>query len=173
MSQGRRRMPFLSASSGNASRPALWWLVPSSGPVIALALPATTPSQRVVVWAPKFVGLGNFSTALSSYGFWRIVLNTLYFVVVYTTLNLIVSLALASALSPRAKAVRGKAFLRVVYFLPVVTPLVASSLVWSLMYNQGGIINAALGVVGIPAVPWLNSGAWAMPSIIFRLVFEK
>ena len=28
----------------------------------------------------KFVGLGNFSTALSSYGFWRIVLNTLYFV---------------------------------------------------------------------------------------------
>jgi multiple sugar transport system permease protein len=115
----------------------------------------------------KFVGLGNFSTALSSYGFWRIVLNTLYFVVVYTTLNLIVSLALASALSPRAKAVRGKAFLRVVYFLPVVTPLVASSLVWSLMYNQGGIINAALGVVGIPAVPWLNSGAWAMPSIIF------
>ena len=115
----------------------------------------------------KFVGLGNFSTALSSYGFWRIVVNTFYFVAVYTTLNLIVSLALASALSPRAKAVKGKAFLRVAFFLPVVTPLVASSLVWSLMYNQGGIINAALGVVGIPAVPWLNSGAWAMPSIIF------
>ena len=114
----------------------------------------------------KFVGLNNFSTALASYGFWRIVLNTLYFVVVYTTLNLIVSLALAAALSPRAKAVKGKAFLRVVFFLPVVTPLVASSLVWSLLYNQGGIINAALGVVGIPPVPWLNSGAWAMPSII-------
>ncbi len=115
----------------------------------------------------KFVGLGNFSTALSSYGFWRIVLNTLYFVGVYTTLNLIVSLALAAALSPRVKAVKGKAFLRVVFFIPVVTPLVASSLVWSLMYNQGGIINAALGAVGIPAVPWLTSGPWAMPSIIF------
>lgn len=114
----------------------------------------------------RFVGLHNYSQALSSYGFWRIVLNTLYFVGSYVSLNLVVSLVLATVLSPRVKAVKGKPFLRVVFFLPVVTPLVASSLVWSLMYSQGGIINSVLNAVGIPAVPWLTSGAWAMPSIV-------
>jgi multiple sugar transport system permease protein len=114
----------------------------------------------------KFVGLHNYSQALASYGFWRVILNTLYFVGAYVSLNLVVSLTLATLLSPRVKSVKGKPFLRVVFFLPVVTPLVASSLIWSLMYSQGGIINTALNAVGIPSVPWLTSGTWAMPSII-------
>lgn len=114
----------------------------------------------------SFVGISNYRAALGSYGFWRVVVNTLYFVGVYVPLNLVVSLTLAALLGPRVHAIKGKPFLRVVFFLPVVTPLVASSLAWSLMYNQGGIIDTALGWVGLPAVPWLSSGAWAMPSII-------
>jgi multiple sugar transport system permease protein len=119
----------------------------------------------------RFVGLGNYRDVLSSYGFWRIVLNVLYFVGAYVPLNLIVSLTLAALLGPRTRAVKGKAFLRVVFFLPVVTPLVASSLLWSLIYNQTGILNTALGWFGIGPVPWLSSSAWAMPSIIIMSVW--
>jgi multiple sugar transport system permease protein len=119
----------------------------------------------------RFVGLGNYRDVLSSYGFWRIVLNVLYFVGAYVPLNLIVSLTLAALLGPRMRAVKGKAFLRVVFFLPVVTPLVASSLLWSLIYNQTGILNTALGWFGIGPVPWLSSSAWAMPSIIIMSVW--
>ena len=76
------------------------------------------------------------------------------------------SLTLAALLGPRMRAVKGKAFLRVVFFLPVVTPLVASSLLWALIYNQNGIFNTALGWLGIGPVPWLSSSDWSMPSII-------
>jgi multiple sugar transport system permease protein len=119
----------------------------------------------------KFIGLGNYRDVLSSYGFWRIVLNVLYFVGAYVSLNLIVSLTLAALLGPRVRAVKGKPLLRVLYFLPVVTPVVASSLVWTLMYGQTGIFNTALGWFGIGAVPWLSSTAWAMPSIIIMSVW--
>ena len=119
----------------------------------------------------KFVGLGNYRATLSSYGFWRIVINVLYFVGAYVTLNLIVSLTLASLLGPRVAAVKGKSLLRILFFLPVVTPLVASSLLWSLMYGQTGIINTALGWFRIGPVPWLSSTAWAMPSIIIMSVW--
>jgi multiple sugar transport system permease protein len=64
------------------------------------------------------------------------------------------------------RAVKGKAFLRIVFFLPVVTPLVASSLLWALIYNQNGIFNTVLGWVGLGPVPWLSSSDWSMPSII-------
>ena len=121
--------------------------------------------------ATHFVGLGNYSDVLSSYGFWQIVLNVLYFVGAYVPLNLIVSLTLAALLGPRMRAVKGKPFLRVAFFLPVVTPLVASSLLWSLIYTQNGIFNTVLGWFGIGPVPWLSSTAWAMPSIIIMSVW--
>ena len=114
----------------------------------------------------RFVGLHNYGNVLSSYGFWRIVLNVLYFVGTYVPLNLIVSLTLAALLGPRVRAVKGKAFLRIVFFLPVVTPLVASSLLWALIYNQNGIFNTVLGWFGLGPVPWLSSSDWSMPSII-------
>jgi multiple sugar transport system permease protein len=94
------------------------------------------------------------------------VLNVLYFVGAYVPLNLIVSLTLAALLGPRMRAVKGKAFLRIVFFLPVVTPLVASSLLWALIYNQNGIFNTVLGWFGLGPVPWLSSSDWSMPSII-------
>lgn len=114
----------------------------------------------------SFVGVRNFTNALNSFGFWRVVLNVLYFVGAYVPLNLVISLGLASLLSPRCRIVKGKPLLRVLFFLPVVTPLVASSLVWSLMYSDDGVFNTALKFLHIGAVPWLSSTTFSMPSII-------
>lgn len=114
----------------------------------------------------SFTGVHNFINALNSFGFWRVVLNVLYFVGAYVPLNLIVSLTLAVLLGPRSNIVKGKPLLRVLFFLPVVTPLVASSLVWSLMYGDDGIFNKVLRAVHIGGVPWLSSTTFSMPSII-------
>jgi multiple sugar transport system permease protein len=114
----------------------------------------------------SFIGLKNFTDALSSFGFWRVVLNVIYFVVAYVPLNLAISLTLAALLGPRNRSVVGKPLLRVLFFLPVVTPLVASSLVWSLMYDDNGIFNFVLNHLGLPSVGWLSSTTWSMPSII-------
>lgn len=113
-----------------------------------------------------FVGVHNFTSALNSFGFWRVVLNVLYFVATYVPLNLAVSLGLAVALGPRSRVVKGKQLLRVIFFLPVVTPVVASSLLWSLLYGQNGIFNVVLGAFGIGPIGWLTSTTFAMPSII-------
>jgi len=114
----------------------------------------------------RFIGFYNFSQVLRSFGFWGVVVNVLYFVAAYVPLNLVISLGLAALLGPRSRLVKGKNFLRVVFFLPVVTPVVASSLVWALLYGQTGIINTVLGAVGIGPVGWLTSSTFAMPSII-------
>jgi multiple sugar transport system permease protein len=116
--------------------------------------------------AHKFVGIKNFSTAVGSFDFWRIVLNVLYFVGAYVPLNLVLSLGLAMALNPRNRVVKAKPVLRVLFFLPVVTPLVASSLLWALLYGQSGIFNKVLSDIGIGPVGWLTSSDMAMPSII-------
>lgn len=116
--------------------------------------------------AVTFIGLRNFENALTSFGFWRVVLNVLYFVGGYVPLNLIVSLGLAALLGPRNRMVKGKGFLRLLFFMPVVTPAVASALVWQLLYQQNGAINTGLTAIHLPAVGWLTTEAGAMPAII-------
>lgn len=120
----------------------------------------------------SFTGIDNFTKALNSFDFWHVVLNVLYFVGAYVPLNLVVSLTLAALLGPRSRIVKGKQVLRVLFFLPVVTPLVASSLVWSLMYGQDGVFNAVLKFAHIGAVPWLSSPTFSMPSVILMSLWQ-
>ena len=114
----------------------------------------------------RFVGFQNFRDAVTSFDFWRVVLNVLYFVAGYVPLNLIVSIGLATLLGPRNSFIKCKQILRVLFFIPVVTPAVASALVWSLLYGQNGIFNTVLTTLHLPAIGWLTSTNWAMPSII-------
>ena len=113
---------------------------------------------------PTFIGPGNYIRLLAQDPvFHRILFNTLYFVFGYVPLNIVVSLGLAVWLSGR---IRGKSVFRVIFFFPVMTPAIAVSLVWLLMYGQSGVINWFLSLVHIQGPNWVGSAFWAMPAVI-------
>ncbi len=119
-----------------------------------------------------FIGIGNYRALFSDDPTFRAaILNTLYFVAVYVPLNVIVSLSLAVWLRGYS---RSRRVLRVLFFVPVLTPLVADSVVWSLLYaNRNGLIDSIIhGVFGVQGPEWLSAPQWAMPSIIFMSVWQ-
>jgi multiple sugar transport system permease protein len=119
-----------------------------------------------------FVGIGNYRALFTNDPTFRAaILNTLYFVVVYVPLNVTVSLGLAVWLRGYS---RSRRVLRVVFFVPVLTPLVADSVVWSLLYaNRNGLIDSTIhGIFGVQGPEWLSAPQWAMPSIIFMSVWQ-
>ena len=125
-----------------------------------------SPSQA------RLVGLANYTTTLVDPGFWRAVWNTLFFVVVGGPLTVVVSLAAALLLNARAVRLRG--FFRTVYFAPVVTTLVAVAVVWRYIYHpQYGLLNHALGLIGVSRVDWLGDPRWAMPAIVLLAVWKN
>ena len=74
------------------------------------------------------------------------------------------ALGLALALN---QAIRGIAWIRTAYFLPVVTSTIAVALVWQWIYSPtGGLLNQVLGVVRHPAAEVDHRPVLAMPSII-------
>jgi multiple sugar transport system permease protein len=114
--------------------------------------------------SPTFLGLGNYARLLTQDPvFHRILFNTLYFVFGYVPLNIVISLGLAVWLSGR---IRAKSLFRIIFFFPVMTPGVAVSLVWLLMYDPSGVINWFLSLVGIHGPNWVGSATWAMPAVI-------
>jgi multiple sugar transport system permease protein len=120
----------------------------------------------------RFVGVRNYAELFRNPLFWTAVRNTFYFALVGGPLT--VAVALAAALLVNAKVVRFKSVFRTIYFVPFVTTLVAVAIVWRYLYNpQYGLLNYALGAVGIDPVNWLGDPKWAMPAIILLAVWKN
>ena len=110
------------------------------------------------------VGLDNFRRMLERDPlFWQVVRNTLIFVVVYVPLNLAISLGLAVWIGP---TIRGRAVLRVLFFIPVVAPIVASAAVFRLLFANNGIINQLLATINIEGPNWTAERGWSMVAVL-------
>lgn len=118
----------------------------------------------------KFVGLFNYQRLVTRDQFFRrTLLNTLYYVVGHIPLTL--GLALGLALLCNRK-MRGVTWFRTAYFIPVITNVVAISLVWSFFFSpRSGTVNWFLSLVGISGPSWLSDTRWAMPAIIIVSVW--
>ncbi len=104
---------------------------------------------------PKgFVWLDNYIKLFKDPYFYRVLGNTFYYVLSVVPLNIIFSLLIAILLNQKIK---GKGFFRTIYFLPVVTSIIAVSVVWKWLYHpRMGLINYLLSLVGIKPFMWLE-----------------
>jgi multiple sugar transport system permease protein len=113
----------------------------------------------------NFVGLENYLQLFKDEIFWKSFVNTLYFVLVGGPLTIAASLF--SALLLNKGIVKLKSMFRTIYFLPVITTVVAVAVVWRMLYEPRlGLINWLLSLFSIPGPDWLHSTAFAMPAII-------
>jgi multiple sugar transport system permease protein len=148
----------------------LGFLAFSSIPVVA------TFTISLLDWdlirAPRFVGIDNYVKLLTDDAVFRKVLfNTAYYVVGTVPAGIVLSLLLALAMNAN---VRGIAFFRAVFFIPVISASVAVAVMWRWLYNTDfGLINLLLTSVGLKAVPWLSSTAWAMPAVILMAIWKS
>jgi multiple sugar transport system permease protein len=112
----------------------------------------------------RFVGLRNYLRLVADPLFWTVLRNTLVFVVLGVPLTL--GAALGGALLVHSRHARLPGLFRTVFFAPVVATLVAVAVVWRYLYHpRFGLIDQALGLVGIPPIDWLGHPGWAMVAI--------
>jgi multiple sugar transport system permease protein len=120
----------------------------------------------------RFVGLGNYARLLRDPLFWRVLRNTVVFVVVGVPLT--IGIALGGALLVNSKLARLPGVFRTIFYAPVVTTLVAVAVVFRYLYHpRYGLINQALGLLGLPAIDWLGNPAWATVAITLLAVWRS
>ena len=174
----------MSLTSERVQQRAAWWfLAPALTligvfffvPILAGLVMSFTDFDLYAIGSPetiRFVGLGNYQQVLGDGEFWRAMRNTAFFVGVGGPLSVLTSLV--AALLVNAKLARAKSLFRTIYFMPVVTTMVAVAIVWRyLLHPRYGLINAGLGQIGLPAVDWLGDPHWAMPAIILLAVWKN
>lgn len=123
--------------------------------------------------AEKFVGLDNYVNLLSDKNFILAFTNTTIFAVATTVFSVLIALLIAALLS-RFVAGRTGGFIELLYFAPVLVPMVPVTLGWREIFNyQHGILNAALGVVGIEKQPWLADPNMALVAVVILSVWKQ
>ena len=116
-----------------------------------------------------FVGLDNYTTAISDPAVRKAFGNILVFLVINVPLTVVFSLVLATALN---NTIRGKTFLRVAYYVPYVTASVAVVGIWLFLFNSGGLVNSVLGPLA-PDPSWLVNETLAMPTIAVFVAWKQ
>jgi multiple sugar transport system permease protein len=105
----------------------------------------------------KIVGLAGaaqYAMLLSDSEFWNSLLNTTYFVIGTVPVSLFLSLFIAILLNQKIKAL---GLYRTVYFLPVVTSMVAVAIVWKWIFHPRlGLLNSFLDAIGMNPMMWLE-----------------
>lgn len=159
------------------SRQALGFVSPA---LIGLALFTVLPVALSIVmgfydWPTygekKFVGFDNYAKLFtSSPDFWPALRNTAVFTILYVPVSVILSLTLALSLHER---IRGRAALRILFFIPVVTPMVANVLVWKMILQPQGMLNGlSMEWFGYQLPNFLADPQWAMVMVVIMSVWQ-
>lgn len=141
----------------------LFWLLPF---LSAVYLSFTSYD---LAGTPEWIGLDNYRRMAEDPGFW----NSAQVTAVYTLGSVVPSIVIALAIAvPLSRPGRLNGVLRGLIMIPAVMPLVATSVVWRIIYADGGLANMMLGVVGLGPVSWLTDESMAVWALVVMVTWK-
>ncbi|WP_314680892.1 sugar ABC transporter permease [uncultured Granulicatella sp.] len=152
------------------NQPKAWFfLLPSLGVILLFNIYPLIRSfwmsfQKGSLLKLQFTGLSNYQKVLADPVFHKALLNTALYAFVVVPVALCISVVIAWIIFEKVKH---KSVFETIFFMPYVTSTIAIGIVFRYFFNGSyGLINFLLGLVGIPAVNWLDNVNMSMPTLI-------
>ena len=153
----------------------LLFLVFMAGPILVALITSFTDMRVTDIRNPlsiEFIGIANYIEVLGDERFQKAAANTAAYVLVGVPLAM--ALGLGAAVLLNQGIVRFRTFFRVGFYLPVVTSIVAISVVWRILLGTDtGLINAILSTFGIDGPGWLSDERFALWSLVAMAVWHS
>ncbi len=140
------------------NKTALFFLAPSLiGFLIFFFIPFIGGLYYSFVDSPvggSFVGLANYIELMRNPVFQKAAYNTLIFTGICVPLNMLLSLGLALLLN---REIYGRNIMRMGFIIPLVVPVASVVLVWQILFDMNGSINAILSAIGFSPIDWMKT----------------
>jgi multiple sugar transport system permease protein len=118
----------------------------------------------------NWIGIANYLDVFDDELFWQALWNTLAYTVWSIPLSMAIGLGLALLLNQK---LRGLGLYRTVYYVPVVTSMVAVAMIWVQLFDPlYGVLSNVVEALGIKGIDWLGDPRLAMPSVIAVSVWK-
>jgi multiple sugar transport system permease protein len=141
----------------------LFWV----GPML-YSIFLTTQKWNMIA-PPRFVGLRNFTKMLEDPLVRTALINTAYYTFIAVPIQLTVAFTLALILN---RGIQGRAIYRTIYYLPSLTPAVATAVVWLQILSMNGLLNQFIANFGMRPVNWLFEPAATKPAFILMSLWS-
>ncbi len=116
----------------------------------------------------KFVGFDNYKNLIHDKDFIKSLVVTFKFCLISIPFYQIISLAVALVLNMNIKFMKTY---RLIYFLPSIIPVIASTMIWAQLFGESGLLNQALKIFGIQGPAWLNNPKTSLYALIIMGVW--
>ena len=121
------------------------------------------------IYNPSFAGLENYVQILHNPIFYKVMWNTLLYLVVAVPILAIIPLFLAILINQKIK---GITLYKILIYLPVIVSIVVAAIAFKLLYAQQGILNYILNVMHINSIGWLTDPKYAIYSVIIVTIWK-
>jgi multiple sugar transport system permease protein len=137
------------------------FVVFTAGPMLATLFLSFTKYN--VIRPPSLIGIENYEHLLTDRRIPLALGNTAFYALIHVPGVILISLLLAMMMLRVGKL---SGFFRTVFYLPSITPSVATGALFLLLLAGSGLVNTALGFVGIDGPNWLTDPDWVKPGIV-------
>lgn len=121
------------------------------------------------IYNPSFAGLENYVQILHNPIFYKVMWNTLLYLVVAVPILAIIPLFLAILINQKIK---GITLYKILIYLPVIVSIVVAAIAFKWLYAQQGILNYILNVMHINSIGWLTNPKYAIYSVIIVTIWK-
>ena len=121
------------------------------------------------IYNPDFAGINNYIAILKNPVFYKVMGNTIIYLLVAVPILSIFPLFLAVLINQK---IRGVTLYKILIYLPVIVSIVVAAIAFKWLYAQEGILNYFMQTLHLPAVGWLTDPKYAIYSVIILTVWK-
>lgn len=159
----RRSAPYVFVAPG-----ALFYLVVTVTPM-AIGFWMSLHRWNIIARRQPWVGLANYAALLVDERFWHAMKNSLLYSVGVVPAELLGGLLVAALLHA---SLRGRTVYRLIYYLPVITPVAVAAVIWKWIYDPYyGIFTWFVRALGMSPLDWLHDTRTALLSVMLVAVW--
>lgn len=121
------------------------------------------------IYNPNFTGMQNYIEILHNPVFYKVMLNTIIYLVVAVPILAIFPLLLAVLINQK---IRGITLYKILIYLPVIVSIVVAAIAFKWLYAQDGILNYFMQLLHLPQIGWLTDPKYAIYSVIIVTIWK-
>ena len=121
------------------------------------------------IYNASFAGLQNYVEIIHNPIFYKVMWNTLLYLVVAVPILVIFPLFLAILINQKIK---GITLYKILIYLPVIVSIVVAAIAFKWLYAQDGILNYFMQILHLPSIGWLTDPKYAIYSVIIVTVWK-
>ncbi len=121
------------------------------------------------IYNPNFAGISNYIDILRNPIFYKVMWNTILYLVVAVPILAVIPLFLAILINQK---IRGITLYKILIYLPVIVSIVVAAIAFKWLYAQDGILNYGMQLMHLPAIGWLTDPNYAIYSVIIVTIWK-